>query len=99
MEIWGCKDKHGGKLTFANRQNIPFDWDKEYKLTPVLIKDNAVKPTPAPFPNIPAEMPGVELEANMPLTALQPDKVPTDKEIEATEAAVFIATVNFGPQE
>eukprot|EP00956_Cyclotella_meneghiniana_P042119 scaffold248363_cov77-Cyclotella_meneghiniana.AAC.2 len=68
---WGEKDqRERGRLPFHNRNNEPFDWTDDDE---PLVADNAVEPviTPAPFPDIPAEMPGVPLERDMPTPAVE----------------------------
>lgn len=66
VEGWGKRDKHNVMLRFCNRNNEPFEWsDKKQPL----IKDNASKPEPATFPDVPAETPGVVLESNVPAVA------------------------------
>jgi hypothetical protein len=69
LERLGKRDKHTGRLTFADRHNVTFDWDKECKQSP-LIDDNAPEPASLPFPDNPAEMPGILYESKMPDTTL-----------------------------
>jgi hypothetical protein len=99
LDRWGRRDKQNGKLTFADRNNNPFGWDDEYELKP-LIEDNALEPEPtAPFPDIPAELPGVDLEANVP-AVVDPDPVPPDaNDREAAACAAALENANFGPRE
>ena len=64
----------------------------------ILIEDNAVEPEPAKFPDIPAEMPGVERErdyANLPIAPVVEEPGPTEEEL--IDAA--IENANFGPRE
>eukprot|EP00804_Cyclotella_cryptica_P021082 CCRYP_019384-RA/>CCRYP_019384-RA protein AED:0.40 eAED:0.40 QI:0/-1/0/1/-1/0/1/0/331 len=73
VEAWGRRDKQTGIIRFANRNNDPYEWDDEQE---PLVEDNAPEPEQAPFPDIPAETPGVEIEANVPalVTPLPPPK-------------------------
>jgi hypothetical protein len=89
----GRRDQQNGRLTFADRHNIPFDWDEEYEFTP-LIADNAPEPTPTPFPDIPAEFPGVEYESNLPVVT--PDPEPSAEDRAAAEAAIILENAHFG---
>jgi hypothetical protein len=97
----GKRDKQTGRLTFANRHNVPFDWDEEYKQRP-LIDDNAPEPEPAslPFPDIPAEMPGILYESEMPDTTLLPKDLPPIEpdpdDLAAHEAAAALDNANLG---
>ena len=67
VEAKGRKEKQDGRLKFANRRNVEFDWSLEDEEEP-LIEDNAVEPE-APYPDIPAEMPGVMTEEQVPAIA------------------------------
>jgi hypothetical protein len=98
LERWGQRDQHNGRLTFADRNNVPFDWDDEYKFKP-LIDDNAIEPEIAPCPDIPAELPGVDLESNVPAVTepFVPEPTAADEAAEARRAA--LANANFGPRE
>ena len=51
VEAMGEKDKKDGRLKFANRRNIEFDWSLEDEQ--LLVDDNAEEPE-APYPDIPA---------------------------------------------
>lgn len=99
LERWGRRDKQTGRLTFADRNNNPFDWDDEYEYKP-LIEDNAVEDPPSPpFPDIPAEMPGVDLESDVPaVTPVAPVAPSTDAQDAAARAAA-LHHANFGPRE
>ena len=70
VEAMGRKNKQDGQLIFANRQNIEFDWSLEDEQP--LIEDNVEEPD-APYPNIPAEMPGIVMEDDTvaPVTATE----------------------------
>ena len=63
INYWGRRDQTNGRLVVRDRNNNPYDWEEEHD---ILIEDNAIKqePEPAPYPNIPAEIPGVELECD-----------------------------------
>jgi hypothetical protein len=104
LERLGKRDKQSGALTFADRHNVPFDWDEEYEHRP-LIADNAIEPKPAtlPFPDIPAEMPGILYESEMPKSTLLPDEpaatAPDPEAAEAAKAAAAIDNANLGPRE
>jgi hypothetical protein len=55
------RDKTKAKLTFCNQNNEPFDFNNgEYDEQP----EQLVEPAPSPYPGIPAELPGVDLEEN-----------------------------------
>jgi hypothetical protein len=95
VNTMGRRDHSNGRLRFCDRHNQPFDWDDQNE---ILIEDNAVEPEPAPFPDIPAEMPGVEKESdylNLPTTPIEEEPAPTEEEL--IDAA--IANANFGPRE
>jgi hypothetical protein len=104
LECLGKRDKQTGRLTFADRHNVPFDWDEEYEQCP-LIDDNAPEPEPTslPFPDIPAEMPGILYESEMPNTTLLPDDpppiAPDPDDLAAREAAAALDNANLGPRE
>jgi hypothetical protein len=98
LERWGRRDQQNGRLTFADRNNVAFDWDEEYEFKP-LIDDNAVEPEIAAFPDIPAELPGVDLGSNVPAMTepLVPEPPAADEAAAARQAA--LANANFGPRE
>ena len=77
INSWGRRDQSNGRLVFRDRNNNPYDWEEEHD---ILIEDNAVEqePEPAPYPDIPAEIPGVELERDQP--AITPDPEPTEED-------------------
>ena len=64
---------------------------------PPLIKDKAIEPTPAPFPDIPAEMPGVERERDVPLTIPVTAPIPSDEDAAAAESAAVLQNANIAP--
>jgi len=93
INSWGRRDQATGRLVFRDRNNNPYDWEEEHD---ILIEDNAIEqeePEPAPYPDIPAEIPGVELERDQP--AVTADPAPTDEEI----ADAAAANADFGPVE
>ena len=97
VEAMGRKNKQDGRLKFADRRNIEFDWSLAEEEEP-LIEDNAVEPE-APYPDIPAEMPGVLTEEQVPAVET-PDAGPQNEgeapdERERADAAARNA--NFGP--
>jgi hypothetical protein len=104
LEHLGKQDKQSGALTFADRHNVPFAWDEEYEHRP-LIADNAVKAKPAalPYPDLPAEMPGILYKSEMPETTLLPNEdtpvEPDEKAAVAAEAAAVLNNANLGPHE
>eukprot|EP00804_Cyclotella_cryptica_P030821 CCRYP_015076-RE/>CCRYP_015076-RE protein AED:0.49 eAED:0.25 QI:0/-1/0/1/-1/1/1/0/834 len=69
VEAWGRRDKQTGIIRFGNRNNDPYEWDNGHE---ALVEDNAPEPEEAPFPDIPAETPGVEIEANVPALVTPP---------------------------
>jgi hypothetical protein len=79
VEFWADRDKQEARdsLSFRNRNNERFSWDDDLLDEP-LIEDNAPEPPSAPFPDIPAEMPGIELERDE-TPAVTPDEAPTLK--------------------
>ena len=91
---WGRKNKLEAKLTFKDRNNKPFSWEDTDADNSNLMADNAVEPE-APYPDIPAEMPGVRIATDLPVTALDP--VPEESEHDCTDVAA--ASANFGPQD
>ena len=97
VEAIGVKDKNDAKLRFRNRKNERFDWDMEDEDEEELIEDNAVDAEVAPFPDIPAEMPGVGLEEHLttPLVNAGPEP---GQDFEA-RAAAATRNANFGPRE
>jgi hypothetical protein len=98
LERWGRRDKQNGRLTFADRNNNAFDWDDEYELKP-LIDDNAIEPEhPAPFPDIPAEMPGVDLETNIPAVTEKQGTDAEERHQNETRARA-LENANLGPRD
>ena len=93
----GEKDKQDGQLKFANRQNIEFDWSIEDKQP--LVDDNAEEPED-PYPNIPAETPGILMEEDVLTPAVEPEantrRTTRSMESRASEAA---RNANFGSHE
>jgi hypothetical protein len=77
VEFWADRDKQEARdsLSFRNRNNERFCWDDDLDDEP-LVEDNAPEPPAAPFPDIPAELPGIELEADA-TPAVTPDDEPT----------------------
>jgi hypothetical protein len=69
IERWGKKDKQSGLLKFCNRNNEPFEWMDEQE---PLMEDNVQDPEPAAYADVPAEIPGVVLESNVPAIATPP---------------------------
>eukprot|EP00804_Cyclotella_cryptica_P016673 CCRYP_001990-RA/>CCRYP_001990-RA protein AED:0.73 eAED:0.24 QI:0/-1/0/1/-1/0/1/0/427 len=69
VEAWGRRDKQTGIIRFRNKNNDPYEWDNEHD---ALVEDNAPEPEEAPFWDIPAETPGVEIEANVPALVTPP---------------------------
>ena len=59
VEAKGRSDKQDGRLKFADRRNVEYDWSLSDEETP-LVEDDAVEED-APFPDIPAEKRGVEM--------------------------------------
>ena len=82
IERWGRRDKQNGRISFADRNNDPYNWDEEQS---PLIEDNAPDPDPATYPDIPAETPGVTLEANVP-AVVTPPPPPEERQMEADVA-------------
>lgn len=76
VEYWADKDKQEARdsLSFRNRNNEHFSWDDDLADEP-LVEDNAPEPPIAPFPDIPTEMPGIELEHDD-TPAIAPDDEP-----------------------
>ena len=61
------------------------------------IEDNAIEPTPSPFPDIPAEMPGVEREREVPLSIPATAPIPSDEDAAAAEYAAVLQNSNIAP--
>ena len=93
VEYWADRDKQEARdsLSFRNRNNERFHWDDDVDDEP-LIEDNAPEPV-APFPDIPAEMPGnVLTTADMPVAAVNTPEL--DDETRIRRAA---ANADIGP--
>jgi hypothetical protein len=69
VKRWGRKDKQNELVRFCNRNNDSFNRTNEHE---TLINDNAPNLEPAVYPDIPAEMPGVVLESNVPAVETSP---------------------------
>jgi hypothetical protein len=67
------RETQDGTVLFCGRNNDPFDWMDEQE---PLVEDNVPDPEPTAFADIPAEMPGVVLESNVPAieTPVPPSK-------------------------
>ena len=77
---------------------MPFRWDKEFEQP--LIEDNTKEPTLAPLPNIPAKMPGVDLEHNMPAMSNKPAVIEEPKlTTKEQPTAAAAANANIRPRE
>ena len=70
VEAMGEKDKQDRRLKIANRRNIEFDWSLEDEQP--LVDDNAEEPE-APYPNIPAETPGILMEEDIVTPVVEPE--------------------------
>ena len=92
VDARGRRDQSNGRLVFRDRNNNPYDWEEEHD---ALIEDNVIEqePEPAPYPDIPAEFPGVQLERDQP--AVTPDAEPTEEEL----ADAAARNADFGPIE
>jgi hypothetical protein len=64
-----------------------------------LIDDNAVEPDLAPYPDIPAELPGVDLKSNIPAVTVDVAPEPSEEELAAKRRLTALANANFGPRE
>ena len=62
-----------------------------------LVEDNAIEPTPAPFPDIPAEIPGVVRERDIPVTAMAPVPIVSVEDAAAAESAAVLQNANIAP--
>ena len=58
--------------------------------------DNALEPEEAMYPNVPAEVPGVVLEAHVPAVSTPP--TPTREDIMETRAGLAAENTDFGPR-
>ena len=96
-EAIGLRNKNDAKLHFQNRKNKQFDWDMEDEGDDSLVEDNASDSEMAPFPDIPAKMPGVDLEEQ--LTSPLPEIEPTEGQNFEARTATAAANANFGPRE
>ena len=95
VHYWGLKDKQqANNFTFRNRNNEDFAWDDD-----PLVSDNAIEPEIAPFPDLPAVLPGIELERDQPTPAVVPDTDPVDDPagIDFAARAAAAANANFAP--
>ena len=97
VKKWGYIDKRNGRLTFADCHNRTFDWDSDEYDAP-LIEDNTPEPKPSPYPGIPAEMPGIELEGEYENIAPALIEEHTN-ECEEIRAAWAANNANYGPRE
>ena len=88
---WGKKSNKNNDLIFKNRKNEDFAWDDDDE---DLINDNAEEPPSSPFPDIPAEMPGVEVDHEQGTNAIEEPPAPSEEE----ELAASVDNANFGPQ-
>lgn len=62
-------------LIFKNRNNEDYSWlDDDLDL----IDDNAVEPAAAPFPDIAAEIPGIQLERDQTVSAVEAPPIPSE---------------------
>ena len=98
VEAIGIKNKNNSKLRFRNRKNKQFNWDIEEEDEEALIEDNAVESLAAPYPDIPAEMPWVELEEYL-TTPIAADPEPEQATDFKTRAIAATRNANFGPRE
>lgn len=95
VEYWADRDKQEARdsLAFRNRNNDRFGWDDDGDDEP-LIEDNAREPA-APFPDIPAETPGILLEDHITTPAVEPEPaVDNSEELRIRRAA---AEADIGP--
>jgi hypothetical protein len=81
-------------LSFRNRNNEKFSCDDDDDDEP-LVKDNAPEPV-APFPDIPAETPGILLEDHITTDAVEPEADPIDAS-EETRIRLARANADLGP--
>ena len=88
----GKKSDKQNDLIFKNRRNEDFSWNNDDE---DLITDNAIEPPSAPFPGIPAEMPGVEVDREQGTNAIEEPPAPSEEE----ELAASVDNANFGPQD
>jgi hypothetical protein len=87
VERWGKRDKQNGMLRFCDRNNDPFEWSDEQQ---PLIEDNTPEPEPATYPDVPAETPGVVLEANVQAVATPPPLSDQERMAAALENAGIV---------
>jgi len=96
VEKWADKDKQRAGMPYRNRRNERYDWDTDtdegLSTERPLMEDNAAEEEAAPFPAIPAEMPGVLIEENMPVEA-----VASEEQTDEDRAAAARENANFGP--
>ncbi|KAL7460882.1 LOW QUALITY PROTEIN: hypothetical protein ACHAXS_001318, partial [Conticribra weissflogii] len=79
------------KLVFADRNQVPFDWNE------TVDENTLVEPNIAAFPAMPVEMPGVELEYDLPTLAID---IPDNDVNHATAAAAEAnSDINDDPPE
>lgn len=104
VKYWADRDnqKASNSLPFRNRNNEKFYFDnkKEDKL---LVEDNASEPV-APFPDILAELPGIELQTDEPVEAINniaplTELINEDHICHATANADMDPSIIFGPAE
>eukprot|EP00804_Cyclotella_cryptica_P018337 CCRYP_015465-RA/>CCRYP_015465-RA protein AED:0.55 eAED:-0.03 QI:0/0/0/0.2/1/1/5/0/374 len=92
------RDKAAAKLVFSDQNNQPYQdmRNEEYGKEPA----GLVKPEPSPFPDIPSELPGIELakHAEHTPTVTIPDKVEMQARLAAENAGLNGETAdNAGP--
>jgi hypothetical protein len=85
---YASRDGNLGNLAFANRHGDLFAWNEDVDND---MGENLVVEEPSPFPDIPAEFPGVELERDIPVSH---DAVIDESEIPGV--AERIAAANAG---
>jgi hypothetical protein len=86
----GKREKQGRELRFTDRNREAFDWTdvvEEEDDTFQGLLDND-----APFPDVPAEMPGVDMESEVPVVAVEDEDEPEGDE--AAAAALENADIN-----
>lgn len=89
IDSWGHCDHGTGSLRFANGNNEQYEWDV-YANSP-LVKDNSPDPLRlplAPYPDIPAKMPGVPLVQNNPVETIVKSSITQEQ---CVTNAVYIA--------
>jgi len=83
---WGVRSKQQSDLLFKNRKNEDFTWSNE---DVDLITDNAMELPPAPFSDVTVEVPGVQLECEQAVAAVEEPYLPSEEDVIAANSVLI----------